>query len=218
MSVVIWRSAPRCKICSSSYRNQIDALLEQAATGKTDPAGVKITRNSVLVQMGEWGIPNPTLDNITSHWGSNPNKRHSYYDKPKSVEEMADAEKADFELTTQEVDRLLADVFGDETDVASALANATMDDTLELVRRLGALDMVRRAREGKSTGVTVDQMLKAVAEATKRRSNEVANTLLGNLAAGMAAAFKSSGELERKPEKIGLAEQNPEDAEYEIVE
>jgi len=69
MPVKAARMEPRCKICSHDRRPEIDLILELRSVHGKLPNGKVATLTPVLQILGsEFGIENPTKENIDTHW------------------------------------------------------------------------------------------------------------------------------------------------------
>lgn len=168
MAVVAIKTEPRCKLCVHPRRPEIDALLERRSRGDLDDAGNRINSDYVEKTLIEWGVRNPNKANFTIHFG-------------KHCEVLADeqAVERERELTELNQDMLVA---LDESD-------GTIDGDLEAIRKVGMKRIRKLVVEGKDPGITNDHLLKAVAEQTKRSSNDAARSLLGQLAGGLVQAI-----------------------------
>lgn len=131
------------------------------------------------------GVDNPTLDNIKTHW-----KNHVTVVERDTAEAHA--------AVTAEARELLR---------SRLEAGVDVDGVLDTIIATGMASLEVKALEDVlKSGVTVDHVLKAVAEKTKRRSNDAANAILGNLTGALAQALTG-----RKPAE--LVEGEAEDAE-----
>jgi len=175
VAVTVYRTQPRCKICSSGKRTEVDTLLEQRARGQKDDKGVKINEAYVLAKMTEWGIPNAKPDNIANHWGKNPDKKHSYYTMALTEEDKAALTEEAQDALDHELKELFESIAPGWWDEPRPLRR---DEYLELTLNLSALELKRRARSGAPLGVTVDQALKAIDSATRRNANDATAELL----------------------------------------
>lgn len=151
---VATETAPRCKLCQNAHRTEIDELIAlRSQRLKKTP--------EILVQLAEWGVENPTADNLKMHL-----KNHVELVTPEEYSQRAD-----------DVDEVFTQILGDGWQNRVP----TPDEANELVRALAVRDLYRKAKEGKGVGLTADHLLKSVAEATKRKSDERVGGLLGTL-------------------------------------
>ena len=181
MAVLAIKTEPKCKLCKHPNRPDIDALLERRSKGDSDAHGNRINEQYVLKQLHEWGVENPTKQNLTNHFA-------------KHCELVTDEEAVERE---QELSELQAEMLE-----ALEESDGTIDGDLEAIRKVGMRAIRRKILEGRDPGITNDHVLKAVAEQTKRSSNEAARTLLGTLTAGLAGALAKP----KEPKQIEGAE------------
>ena len=166
MAVLQVAAVKRCKICSSPERNRIETLLDHRHHRRKDLSGETINIRYVLKKMGEWGIVNPNLDNITIH-----QRKHMRF-----VEDTATLSKINNGLKTHA--KLKAG--GGQVDV---------DENLRWIINVGRSEIEERMIRGEKSGITTDHMLKATAELTRRQHNEAQHELLGALVGGIGHAI-----------------------------
>lgn len=181
MAVLATKTEPKCKLCSHPNRPEIDVLLEKRSKGETDDKGRRFNGEYVLEILATWGVKNPTLENIKTHFG-----KHCEVVSATTAEE---AEKALSDLNQG----MLAVL--DESD-------GSVDSDLRAIFKLGLMQIRGRVLRGESPGVTVDHSMKAAAELTKRQHNEAGRELLGALVGGIASAIAKP----KEPKQIGRAE------------
>lgn len=93
MPVRAARTEPKCKICQSDSRPEIDLILELRATKGKLPNGKMATLTPVCQYLrSEFGIENPTKENIDTHW-----KKHC------EVVETVDEVEADARLISEAI-------------------------------------------------------------------------------------------------------------------
>ena len=171
MAVVAIKTEPRCKLCTHPRRAEIDALLERRSRGDLDDAGNRINSDYVEKLLIEWGVVNPNKANFTIHFG-------------KHCEVLADEQAVEREKELSELHQEMLDALDD--------SDGTIDGDLEAIRKVGMKRIRKLVVEGKDPGITNDHLLKAVAEQTKRSSNDAARSLLGQLAGGLVQAIAGS--------------------------
>jgi hypothetical protein len=167
MAVVPIKTELRCKICKSDFRTEIDALIESRSNRERDKDGNTINLQYVLEKMGEYGISNPTLDNVNAHW-----KNHCQVGTAEAVTAAQSAQ-------LDELEKLLA---GGE--------HANLDEALRTIVSLGVAGFREKVAKGMNP-ITVDHVLKAAAELTRRSHNEAQEDLLHSLIGGIGEALAS---------------------------
>lgn len=170
MAVLALKTEPRCKICRSAHREEIDALLERRSKLESDADGKRINLQYVLARLTELGVPNPNEENIKSHWGR---QKHSFIISEAEEKEQATA---------------LDDLKSEMLATLDA-SDGTVDGDLRAIFKLGMHRIRGRIMRGEDPGVSVEHALKASAELTKRRDNEVKQELLGALTAGIVKSI-----------------------------
>jgi hypothetical protein len=165
MPVVPIKTELRCKICKSDFRTEIDALLEQRSNRESDEQGNRINLQYVQEKMIEYGVKNPTLDNVNAHW-----KNHC---EVGSAEAITAAQSAQLDA----LEELLA---GGE--------HANLDEALRTIVTLGVAGFREKVAKGMNP-ITVDHVLKAAAELTRRSHNEAQQDLLTSLIGGIGQAL-----------------------------
>ena len=173
MPVTVLKSEPKCKLCRSDFRTEIDALLEQRSNRAFDEAGNRINEQYVLEKCAEYGVPNPTPDNLKLHWA-----KHCTVESNEVVTAAASAQ-------LDKLEELLA---GGE--------HANLDEALRSIVTLGVAGFRERIAKGMNP-ISVDHVLKAAAELTRRSHNEAQEDLLSALTGGLAKA------LGQAPKQIG---------------
>lgn len=165
MAVLAIKTEPKCKLCQHPERAAIDALIEQRANREKDADGNQINLEYVLARLIEWGVVNPNEDNIKIHW-----RRHCQRQTDQAVVAAIDAQ------------------LGAAQKLLEGGEHADVDDTLRTILTLGRADLEARVARGERV-ITVDHMLKAVAELTRRDHNQAQQDLLGALTMGIGAAL-----------------------------
>lgn len=176
MAVLPIKTEPKCKICVSEHRAEIDALLERRSNHESDSAGTRINAAYVLARMAEWGLRNPTEDNIKNHW-----RKH--------CEVVSGAEK-------EEVDAALSELNAEMLSVLDA-SDGTVDGDLRAIFKLGMKRVRGRILRGEDPGVSIDHALKASAELTKRQDNEAKHELLSALTGGIVQSLDAARPLKQ---------------------
>lgn len=166
MPVLRIRDEPKCKICQSEQRDAIDALLELRANRGKDDAGRTVNEQYVRDRMAEWGIPNPTRENVVVHW-----KKHC---------QLVDAATVGI-FDGTEIDALVRDHLGD--DWGTRLIN--VPEFLPLMLTYLSREIILKMRNGQPLGALVEQYQKLAAESGRRKADESVAGLLAM--AGLAA-------------------------------
>lgn len=168
MAVLPIKTEPKCKLCRSPHRADIDALIERRSNRESDEAGNRINLEYVCARLSEWGIVNPNEENIKNHW-----RKH--------CEVVSGTEKEEFEAALSELNQEMLDVM-DASD-------GTIDGDLRVIFKLGMKRIRGRILRGEDPGVSVEHALKASAELTKRQDNEAKQELLAALTGGIVHAL-----------------------------
>ncbi len=177
MAVVPTKTELRCKLCTSDFRTEIDALLEKRSNREFDEAGNRINEQYVMERCIEYGITNPTSDNLKNHWA-----KHC---------EVGTAEAVTAAQTAQ-LDALEAILAGGD--------HANLDEALRTIVTLGVAGFREKVAKGMNP-ITVDHVLKAAAELTRRSHNEAQQDLLESLIGGIGEALQPA----KAPKQIGEA-------------
>jgi len=178
VAVVPIKTELRCKICKSDFRTEIDTLLEQRSNRESDADGNRVNLQYVQEKMTYFGVENPTLDNINAHW-----KKHC---EVGSAEAVVSAQSAQLDA----LETLLA---GGE--------HANLDEALRTIVTLGVAGFREKVAKGMNP-ITVDHVLKAAAELTRRSHNEAQHDLLTSLIGGIGQALTPG----KTPKQIESAE------------
>lgn len=128
----------------------------------------KINLEGVLAQLVEWGVENPNEDNVKNHW-----RKHVEIVSVEVAEAQSEARQ---EIVTR----------GKEVDVTNT--DAVIDRLIEL----GVSDLEAALEAAGTSGVTVDQLLKALSLKTQRKSSEAMAGLFGSLGKGIEGVFKKA--------------------------
>lgn len=187
MAVLQIQTGARCKLCQHHRRIDIDALLEARSRRRSDDDGNKINLAYVLAKFAEWGVENPTAENVTVHV-----KKH--------LEFVDDQVQQTAEKVAQERARELLARAGD----------VNVEDKLKWLIEVGIAEVEERIARGEKSGVTLDHVMKAAAELQRRSHNESQHALLGALVGGIGQALLPAKERAALNEPII-------DAEYEDV-
>lgn len=194
MPVLPIKTEPKCKLCKSADRAEIDALLEKRSRREQDPGGNQINEAYVLERLAEWGIPNPTAENLKNHW-----KKHC---QVISEGDALRGEEADAKRDAAAI-AVFERVLGPEWETVTP----TPEQILELQRALFPFQIRRDLEAGRPLGITWDQVRSGIDSSTRRRQEENTGKLIGALAGGIAQALGS------KPEQPAIEGAVVEDAE-----
>lgn len=164
----------RCKICASPARSAVDALIARWKSRD-------VTKDELFAGMLELGIENPTLDNVKGHTGTSA--------KPKHVKFVDQDEAAADEKAAEEL--LEAVAAGVQERIASG-GQVDADAVLDIIVQYGMAELEMKVMSGKAPGITIDQILKAVGEKTKRKHNAAQQELLGALTGGIGQVFEKA--------------------------
>lgn len=206
MAVVVVRTSRRCKFCVHPRRQEIDAELEirSRLNGKADDAGVVHNWEYVKARLEEFGVENPTPDNVKNHWGNE--EKHSY---PVTQEEAAANAVESTKLTEEQlavVERVLGPEWRTET--------ATPEQLLELQRALFPFELIDRIKGGKPLGITWDQLDRGINTSTRRSSEEQQASLVGSLAGAIEMSAAAVAETAKTVRDAGAVDgEAVEDAE-----
>lgn len=181
----------RCKLCAHEKRTEIDALLELRSKRQKNT-------KEVLAELEELGVENPTLDNIKGHLGQRGNKAHTVFITEEQQESTQEVREAALEGLKQRI-------------ASGEPVNA--DHVLDTLVHIGMTDLEARLRDGASSGITIDHILKAIGEKTKRKTNEAQDELLKGLGAAAGAMAKKLMPADEQPAIEGEAEE----AEFEAL-
>lgn len=176
MAVRAIKTEPKCKLCRHPQRTEIDGLLELRSNLTRDPVTRKLIWTSpiVLAQLGEWGVENPTEENIKLHW-----KKHCEKVSGESVEEDNEAALAAIK------------------NLQDGGVHADTDENLRMVGSVWRAQFDAKIAKGEIPAVSTEHMLKAAAELTRRASSETQHQLLTMFAEGMTiAAGKQPKQIE----------------------
>lgn len=176
MAVLASRSESKCKLCQHPQRADIDALLERRSNKESDEAGNRINATYVLRTLGEWGVTNPTEDNIKIHW-----RRHCEKIQSETLEAVQHA--ALQKLEEMERDGVHIDVNQD----------------LDWLWAIGLAEIRERIARGEKSGITPDLLMKVAAEKTRRQHNESQDELLRALTGGIAGALAATPLVQLRP-------------------
>lgn len=152
----------RCKICRSEKRTQIDALLELRSNAGRDENDVRVTAVYVTERMKEWGIANPTLENIKIHW-------------QKHCEVVSDEMAANLDAAV-----LRAVMAGEQVDV---------DTALRTMYTIGFTELTEKVKNGQKSGIGPDLLVKISDAITRRKTSDAQSELLNAVGGGIRAAL-----------------------------
>lgn len=190
LEIIAVRDEPRCRLCPR--RADFDPYLALYANSQPDPVTGKPLTWNRLSQLAHTFVGEPvSIRACRRHFDGH--CRLAGEQEKAEVEELVDEQTA---LVATFLERVKS---GEKADP---------DDALDFVIALGISELeARLKREGKS-GVSVDQMLKAVEAKTRRKTDESRQALLGALTGGLTQVFQSqpffAGEVEA--EKVGEIE------------
>lgn len=158
MAVEQVRTIPLCKICKSERREDIERLLELRSNRANDHAGVRINADYVKRVMIDFGIRNPTLENIQVHWR----------DHCKVVDQEVVSRE---QKVLRDACKQLAAKY--EGHLPSA------DEYPELILEIDGVAKLSSLAKGELPKITTDQALKAIDVKTRRKVNERVADLIG---------------------------------------
>lgn len=162
--VTVLIQEPKCKICGSADRDEIDALLLLRSDRAKDSAGVAVTTEYVVRRCVALGVVNPNKANLTTHW-----KRH--------CDVVDDEERGAHEESVEDIFAELLSGKADEIDV---------DRALKAMLKQGFSDFVARVKAGKAA-ISVDQMVKIADALERRKQSDAQRELLGALTEGIGS-------------------------------
>lgn len=171
--VQVIRTEPKCKLCRNEQRDRIDALLLSRSQGAHDVDGRRVNIDYVKEKLAEWGVPNPTDENVKVHW-----RKH--------CEVISDEVFEAAEAATSTALAAIAALDGEELTDADAAVNRVI--------AVGRAQLEARVAAGDANLVSVDQMMKAVEVKTRRKADEGVNNLLTQLGAGVASVMVKQAE------------------------
>lgn len=181
MAVLPIKTEPKCKLCSHPNRAEIDVLLEKRSKGETDDQGRRFNAQYVMEILAEWGVKNPTVENLKGHW-----KNHC---------EVVSA------ATAEEHEKALSDLQKKMLEILDA-SDGSVDADLLAMFKLSKESIRGRILRGENIGLTPDHMQKFAAELTKRQHNEAGRELLGALVGGITQSLAAP----KQPKQIEGAE------------
>lgn len=170
MAVLPVKTEPRCKLCQSPHRHSIDELLEKRSKLESLDDGTRVNLEYCLSRFLEWGVVNPTGENVKNHW-----RKHCRVSEDGAIEAAQTAAL----LKLEEMDRngVMVDVNRD----------------LDWLWSLGIAEIRERVARGDKSGISADLLLKVAAEKTRRQHNETQDDLMRALTGGVAQAFTQLG-------------------------
>jgi hypothetical protein len=170
---------PRCKLCKTAERSEIDGLLFLRSRGFVAPDGQKVNLQYVQRRASELGVPNVTKENVTTHWQKH--CRVVELEQPDAPPPPPDADAEQKEAAYEEFSRLLdGDV--DQVD---------LDGVLRAMFKVGAIEFVGRVKRGEAK-ISPELMIRISDAITKRRQNEAQGDLLRALAGGATLALQKA--------------------------
>lgn len=156
------KTEPRCKICKSPWRGEIEDLLAIYSERGSLDDGTRVTGDWLKsVAPERWGM-RLNDPNIQSHL-----QRHFQVGQKENSALQQDARMA-----------------LQEQSQAGELARVTVDDYLE-----GIVDIAAAKARLDPNSVTIDHGLKAAAELTKRKADDARERLMEKVIAGRSAAL-----------------------------
>lgn len=168
MGVVARETAVRCKLCQHHRRQDIDALLEMRSK-RQQLDGQTVNLAYVRAQLAEWGVDNPTEENVKNHW-----QKHC-----EVVSEEAMVERRN--RVKEIIDRVLG--VGWENRIV------TPDEYNAVIPQLSLHGLVDQGAGGKGLGITPDHALKAISESTRRVKDEATADLFRALGGAVQASM-----------------------------
>lgn len=151
---------------------------------------MKITGDYVLGRLEAMGVPNPTKDNLTVHWG-----------KHCEVQDVEDAEQNADDLD----DAFAALLDGNHTEV-------DVDAALRAVFKVGLRDIARQYREGRLK-IGVAELRQIADTLERRRKTDAESELLRTFGQGMSLAFEAFARGRAPGELIDVQPTNEEEGE-----
>jgi hypothetical protein len=192
MAVLPIKHEPKCKLCSHDRRPDIDAILELRSNLGVDDGGNRVNLVYVLERFAEWGVVNPTADNVKNHW-----RKHCQVINSEAMEAAQSAALVELERMDRE---------GVHVDV---------NRDLDWMWGIGLAEIRGRVARGEKSGITPDMLMKVAAEKTRRQHNESQDELLKALTGGVAEAFTQLG---RGPKALPIPVEVIEAVEVEFEE
>jgi len=181
VAVLAIKSEQRCKLCSHVRRTDIDALLERRSNLEEDSAGNRINAVYVIAQLRDWGVVNPTEENLKSHW-----RKHCEKITGTDVELV---QTAALEAVAQMREGSHPDINFD----------------LDMLWKIGVAEIMDRVARGLPSGLSPDLVLKIAAEKGRRQHNETQDELMRTLVGGVGLALSQRQQVEL-PEVVEDAE------------
>lgn len=191
MAVLATKSVPSCKLCKHPRRAEIDVLLEKRSDKVRDPGTKKLLFTGEIVKRllaEQFDVENPTDENINVHW-----RKHCEKVSEEEAQEVASA-------LDEHQEELLALVDG---------SDGTVDGDLRVLFKLGMARIRGRILRGEDGGVSVDHVLKASAELTKRQDNEVKRDVLTALAGGVGLALSQAMQPKQLSQPVEVIDAEP---------
>lgn len=186
MAVLPVKTAPRCKLCQSARRVDMDALLEMRSKGESDESGARVNFEYVAARYGDWHEGEKlTRENVTGHW-----KNHCELVEADVVDSLQAAERRLGNAALEAIERILGPDRHEKTP--------SVDEMLELRRALYALELEAKALAGAPIGLTHDHASKDFDSSTKRKRNEEMAGALELLGAGIGRALLGGGQKQKE--------------------
>jgi len=177
VAVLPLKTAPKCKLCQSPRRPDMDALLEMRSLRKEDAAGNLVNFDYVAARYAEWHDGEKlTKENVSGHW-----KNHCELVEAETLDSLQAAEQQLGNAALEAVERILGPDRHTKTP--------SVDEMLELRRALYALELEAKALAGAPIGLTHDHASKDFDSSTKRKRNEEMAGALELLGAGIGRAL-----------------------------
>lgn len=178
MAVLHVKVEPRCKLCRHSRKEDINALLEQRSLRRADEDGNRVNLKYVLARFAEWGVENPTAENVKVH-------------VQKHIEFVEDSVQVQALAAGQAKAKALA---------RNAASHVDVDENLRWIVSVGRAEIEERISQGQRSGITTDHILKATSELTRRAHNEAQHELLGALVGGIGHALSEGKQVKELPD------------------
>lgn len=174
------KTETRCKICKSPHRGEIEDLLALRSDGKslTQPDGTeqRVTEDYIFsIAQERWGFK-LNRPNISGHFS-----KHFQKGDPSALAASGQAQQAE----------LARRIKNGEVD------HKTPDEVLDLIIDLGAERIALNP-----DSITNDHLLKAIAEKTKRKTDESRDKMLEVVGASIAVADKALDTVPKPPPPI----------------
>lgn len=165
MGVRVVKTEPKCRACTHPKRDKVDELLEKRSNRQTTPESFE----AALVALDAGDLK---ADSLKNHW-----RKH--------CEVISEEEAAATEAITAAITEGLKEKLSRGETVSP-------DDVLDAILAGGMAELEWKLEHDGKLGITVDHLLKAVGEKTKRKQNESQQKLLDALGGGIGMVFEKA--------------------------